>query len=114
VPRIDQVIVGPGLLAADHALPDLEVLDPGAEFFHHAERLRTADRRQRGLDAIGASHGHQVMIVDGRQDHPQQRLPRPGRWPLTLGKGQHLGRIAEPFEYNAVHKQSLCRKRFFN
>jgi hypothetical protein len=115
VPRIDQVMVGPGLLAAaDHALPDLEVLDPGAEFLYHAERLRAADRRQRRLDAIRARHGHQVMSVDGGQDHPDPRLPRPGRRPLTLGKGQHLGRIAEPFEYNAVHEQSLLLKQFFN
>jgi hypothetical protein len=49
--------------------------------------------------------------VDGGQDHPDQRLPRPGRRSLTLDKGQYLGRIAEPFEYNSAHEQSLCLKK---
>ena len=96
--------------------PALDAALENAERIHDAERLCARLCRELGLVAVRAAHRPQVVVVDGREQHPDAHLARGGLGERALLDGEHLGRVAEFVVDESFHDQSsetvICTSMF--
>ena len=93
--------------AGGDALTDREVLDTLAERVDDADRLGAGAGRQLGLEAVGATHRPQVVVVDGREQDPHAHLAGSGLGVGDVLDGEDLGGVAESGLDECAHAASL-------